>query len=89
MKYLLIYLALVNVISFVLMYTDKKKAIKGKWRIPEKTLLGVCAIGGSIGGLLGMRLFRHKTKHAAFAFGIPAILTMQLIAAVLVWYYFF
>ncbi len=89
MEFLLIYLSLVNVIAFLLMYADKKKAKKGKWRIPEKTLLGFCAIGGSIGGLIGMRLFRHKTKHMAFAVGIPVILTAQLLAAALIWYYIF
>ncbi len=78
MKILLVYLALVNAAAFVLMHTDKKKAIKGKWRIPEKTLLGVCAIGGSLGGLMGMRLFRHKTKHPQFYIGIPVMLVVHI-----------
>ncbi len=78
MKILLVYLALVNAAAFVLMHTDKKKAIKGKWRIPEKTLLGVCAIGGSLGGFMGMRLFRHKTKHPKFYIGIPVMLVVHI-----------
>ncbi len=79
MKILLVYLAIVNAVSFALMHSDKQKAIKGKWRIPERTLLGICALGGSLGGLLGMRLFRHKTKHAAFYIGIPAMLVAHIL----------
>ncbi len=83
MEILLVYLLIVNAASFLLMHRDKKKAIKGQWRIPEKTLLGICAIGGSLGGLLGMRLFRHKTKHAAFFLGIPVMLVAHM--ALLIW----
>ncbi len=79
MKILLVYLALVNAAAFVLMHADKKKAIQGKWRIPEKTLLGVCFVGGSLGGLLGMRLFRHKTKHPRFYIGIPVMLVVHIV----------
>ncbi len=78
MEILLVYLAIINAAAFVLMHQDKKKAIQKQWRIPEKVLLGTCAIGGSLGGLLGMRLFRHKTRHAAFYIGIPAMLVVHI-----------
>ena len=73
-----VYLLAVNVLLFALMGIDKRKAIKGKWRIPEKTLFGLALAGGSIGGIAGMQLFRHKTKHASFKLGFPAILIAQL-----------
>lgn len=81
MKYLWLYLCTINALSFLLMLIDKQKAKKNKWRIPEKTLLGVCLIGGSIGGLISMHLFRHKTKHLRFRLGIPLMLIAQLAAA--------
>ena len=81
MKYFLIYLLIVNAIAFLLMRIDKQKAKKKKWRIPEATLMGFAAIGGSIGALMGMYTFRHKTLHKKFSIGIPAILIAQLAAA--------
>ena len=81
---LTIYLILVNAISFLLMLIDKQKAKKKKWRIPEATLMGSAAIGGSIGALAGMYTFRHKTKHPKFTIGVPVILVLQLILAVAV-----
>ena len=81
MKYLWLYLCTINAFSFLLMLIDKQKAKKNKWRIPEKTLLGVCLIGGSVGGLISMHLFRHKTKHLRFRLGIPLMLIAQLAAA--------
>ncbi len=80
MKYLLIYLLIVNALGFVLMLVDKWKARHNRWRIPEATLMGVAAIGGSVGSLLGMYTFRHKTKHPKFTLGIPLILAVQLAA---------
>ena len=73
-----VYLALINLTAFILYGADKKKAKRGQWRIPEKTLLGIAAIGGSAGAILGMFLFRHKTKHWYFRYGLPAILIVQL-----------
>jgi len=64
------------------MLADKLKAKRGAWRIPEKTLLGVAAAGGSIGSLVGMYTFRHKTKHIKFTLGIPLILIAQLALAI-------
>jgi uncharacterized membrane protein YsdA (DUF1294 family) len=63
------------------MLIDKQKARKKKWRIPEATLMGVAALGGSIGSLIGMYTFRHKTLHKKFTIGIPAILIAQLLLA--------
>ena len=83
MKYLAIYLVIVNALSLLLMLIDKFKAKKKLWRIPEKVLLGVCAIGGSIGGLLGMKLFHHKTLHPQFSIGIPVMLALQIVALVM------
>ncbi len=84
MKYLLLYLCIINAVGFLLMLIDKQKAKKRQWRIPEKTLIGVAIIGGSIGSLLGMYTFRHKTRHVKFTAGIPAILILQLIIAAVI-----
>ena len=73
------YLILVNAIAFALMLIDKQKARKGTWRIPEKTLIGIALAGGSLGGLLGMNLLRHKTKHLKFSVGLPVILALQIV----------
>jgi uncharacterized membrane protein YsdA (DUF1294 family) len=89
MKYFLIYLLIVNAIAFLLMLIDKQKARKKKWRIPEATLMGFAAIGGSIGALMGMYTFRHKTLHKKFTIGIPAILIAQLAAAGAVFYWIY
>lgn len=83
MKLLLIYLLLINAIGFVLMLIDKYKAKKKLWRIPEATLLFSAALGGSIGSLVGMYLVHHKTKHLKFTLGIPAILSVQIIAFII------
>ena len=82
MKYILLYLALVNAVAFLLMLVDKIKAKKNLWRIRESTLILSAVLGGSIGALAGMYTFRHKTLHRKFTIGIPAILILQ-IAAVL------
>ncbi len=79
MKYSLIYLCIINAAAFLLMLIDKAKAKKNRWRIPEATLLGVCAIGGSLGGIIGMYLFRHKTKHPKFYISLPLMLILHSI----------
>ena len=81
MKFILIYLLIVNACAFLLMLADKRKAQKKLWRIPEATLMTSAAIGGSIGALAGMYCFRHKTKHLKFTLGIPAILIAQILLA--------
>ena len=84
MKLLLYYLLIINAAGFLLMLVDKWKAKKNRWRVRESTLLLVAALGGSVGSLAGMYLFRHKTQHLKFTLGIPLILAGQCIAAVLV-----
>ena len=72
------YVVLINLALFAVMGIDKYKARNGLWRIPEKTLFGLALLGGSIGGILGMKVFRHKTRHNSFKYGFPAILLLQL-----------
>lgn len=87
MKYFLIYLAVINLVTLIVYGADKRKAKKGKWRVPEKTLFLLAIIGGSIGALAGMYLFHHKTKHWYFKWGIPAILLLQIAVAVYIIYF--
>lgn len=79
MDYVLLYLILINAFGFLLMLIDKQKAKKKKWRIPEGRLMLTAALGGSVGVLLGMYTFRHKTKHMKFTLGVPAILIGQVL----------
>lgn len=79
MKYVAIYLCIINALSLLLMLIDKVKAKKNRWRIPERTLLSVCAIGGSLGGIIGMYLFRHKTRHPKFYISLPLMLILHSI----------
>ena len=81
MKFLYLYLLIINALGFLLMLVDKYKARNGLWRIPEATLMGVAALGGSIGSLAGMYLVRHKTQHPKFTVGIPALLIVQIVIA--------
>ena len=76
---LVVYLLIVNIVAFGMYGVDKQKAIRKQWRIPEAQLLGVAAIGGSVGALFGMQFFHHKTKKWKFRIGVPAILAVQLI----------
>lgn len=78
-KNISIFLITINLISFLAMWIDKYKAKKGKWRIQEKTLIILSLVGGSIGSLCGMYIFRHKTKKMRFSIGIPAILIFQIL----------
>ncbi|MDD3137963.1 MAG: DUF1294 domain-containing protein [Lachnospiraceae bacterium] len=73
MKYIVIYLIVVNSIAFLIFGVDKNRAKRGSWRIPESTLISIAVIGGSLGAYLGMKAFHHKTKHMKFAVGVPAI----------------
>ena len=79
MQALFIYLVLINAVSFLLMLVDKHKARKNLWRIPEATLMGAAAIGGSRGALAGMYLVRHKTKLLKFTVGIPVLLFLHIL----------
>ena len=79
LQILFLYLILLNLLGFILMGMDKRRAIRHAWRIPEAHLFGCAILGGSLGSILGMYTFRHKTKHWYFVFGMPAILLIQII----------
>jgi uncharacterized membrane protein YsdA (DUF1294 family) len=76
------YLIGINVLAFFIMGYDKLKAKQKKRRVPERQLFGFAVIGGSIGALFGMRVYRHKTKHPSFQYGIPVIILLQIAAAI-------
>lgn len=84
--FLSLYFIIVNLIGFLMMGVDKKKAIKHAFRIPEATLFIVALIGGSLGTLTGMYTFRHKTRHWYFVYGMPAILILQIIIVLVLLY---
>lgn len=75
----IIYLLVINLIGILIMYIDKRKAKYGRWRIPEKTLLLVALLGGSIGTIIGMYWFRHKTQKLKFVLGFPTILISEIV----------
>ena len=79
LRYLIIYVIVINIISFLAMYIDKRKAYYGKWRIKETTLFILVMMGGGIGGIAGMYLFRHKTKKKYFTIGFPIIIILQIL----------
>lgn len=74
---LIAYLLLINAAGFLIMRSDKCRAVKKMWRIPERSLMSLAALGGSAGVFLGMVTFRHKTKHPKFSIGVPILLTLQ------------
>lgn len=78
MKIFAVYIVLINLIGFAMMMIDKNRAIKHRWRIPEKVFFIISALGGSLGSWMGMYTFRHKTRHWYFVIGIPSILIVQL-----------
>ena len=86
---ILIYLAAINVAAFFLYGIDKWKARHDKWRITEARLIWIAVAGGSIGALLGMKLWHHKTLHAKFKYGLPTILILQITAIMAAAYYYF
>lgn len=79
---LIYYLLAVNVLTFVVFGLDKWKARRGRWRVPEATLLGLAALGGSVGAWLAMQLFRHKTQKKKFRYGVPVLFVLQVAAVV-------
>lgn len=79
---LAVWLIAINLVTFAVYGIDKRRARRGAWRVPEKTLFLLPLLGGSVGALLGMRVFRHKTKHWYFVWGVPAILLAQMALAV-------
>lgn len=74
---ILLYIVLINILTFFIYGIDKLKAKKSKWRVPESTLMGMAIIGGSIGAWLGMKIWHHKTLHKKFKYGVPLILVAQ------------
>ena len=76
---IIIYLVVINVVTFFMYGIDKWKARKAKWRIREAALLGLAVLGGSVGAWLGMRVWHHKTLHKKFRYGVPAIIIIQLL----------
>lgn len=81
---IIIYLIVINLFTFFMMWLDKRKAKKGKWRIPENTLLLFVILGGGIGGIAGMYTFRHKTQKAKFVIGFPVILVCEILLFILI-----
>lgn len=79
----LIYLIGINLAGFIIMGVDKKRAIRGAWRISEASLFLTAILGGNLGCILGMQHFRHKTKHWYFKYGMPAILVVQVLLFIL------
>lgn len=84
-KNILLYLIAINLLGFFIMWLDKRKAKKGAWRIPEKTLFIVTALGGGIGTIAGMYTFRHKTQKLNFVIGFPVITILEIIAFIWFW----
>ena len=80
---LMYYLLAVNVLTFIVYGVDKWKARRGHWRVPEATLMGLAALGGSVGAWLAMQLFRHKTQKKKFRYGVPVLFVLQVAAVVL------
>ena len=82
LKNILLYLLMINLIGFFMMWSDKRKAKKGKWRIPEQTLFIVTALGGGIGTIAGMYTFRHKTQKLKFTIGLPVLVILEVVAVI-------
>lgn len=78
MKYFLIYLIAISLVACIATILDKHKAKKGKWRVPEKTLFILAALGGSAAMYITMNIIRHKTKHKRFMIGLPLIIFAQI-----------
>ena len=82
MQNIIIYLIIINIIGFLVMYIDKQKAKKEKWRIPEKTIFIITVLGGGIGTISGMYAFRHKTQKLHFTIGLPTITILEIIGVI-------
>lgn len=88
LKWLEAYFIIINLCGIFSMYIDKKRARRHQWRISEKTLFLIALFGGSAGSVIGMYMFRHKTKHWQFVIGMPAILTIQAVLLFFFLYFF-
>ena len=87
LKAVIIYLAVINIITFIMFGADKARAAKGRWRISESALILAALLGGSIGALAGMKIFHHKTRHRKFTVVIPVILVLQIVLMALYYPY--
>ena len=87
LKAVIIYLVIINIATFFTFGIDKWKAKRAKWRIREAALLTLAVLGGSIGAWLGMKVWRHKTKHKKFKYGIPIILILQIAIALFLFFH--
>lgn len=79
---IIIYFVVINIVGFLIMFIDKQKAKKGAWRIPERIIFIITALGGGIGTISGMYIFRHKTKKLNFIIGLPLITILEIILAI-------
>ncbi len=86
MKYVIFYLVVINIMTFIFYGVDKKRAVEQEWRISEKKLLWLTAIGGSVGALAGMKCFRHKIKKRKFMIGVPALFLLHVLIGVLIYF---
>nr|WP_239635419.1 DUF1294 domain-containing protein [Paenibacillus sp. H1-7] len=84
MLFLLTYLAVLNIAGFMMMGYDKSQAVHHGRRVPEKRLFAVAAVGGALGAWLGMKIYRHKTKHLSFVIGLPVLFVLNMVCI----YYF-
>ncbi len=82
---LLAYMSIISIVLLILMGMDKSRAKRHEWRIAERTLFTLAIVGGAVGGVLGMYLFRHKTRHNSFAFGFPLLAAIQIFIIVQIW----
>ena len=85
-KLLAYYIVFINLLGIILMFLDKRKAVKNRWRISENTLMLTSLIGGSLGILIGMYTFRHKTKHKKFTIGVPVLLIINILCIIILLY---
>lgn len=81
-KNIILYFLIINIVGFLIMFIDKRKAKKGAWRIPEKTLFLITVLGGGVGTTAGMYVFRHKTQKLQFVIGFPFITILEIILAI-------
>ncbi len=89
LQIILIYVAAVSAVTFIVYGIDKWKSKHDRWRIPESVLIGLAVVGGSIGAWLGMRVWRHKTQHNKFRYGIPAILIAHILLVITIIYFLY
>lgn len=82
MRNIILYFICINILGFFIMWLDKRKAKKGAWRIPEKTLFIITALGGGIGTIAGMYTFRHKTQKIQFVIGLPFITILEIVTII-------